>query len=172
MAETIQTKRCSKCKHFRPLSDFHKDKRAKNGLLSSCKQCQKSKDKQYYQQHQEKKHKYNKRYNQFHKSENREYQNQYYKTIQGHLHRVWRNMLHRCNNPKNPRYKDWGGRGIKLKFASFKDFYDYVVKELKVDPRGLTIDRINNDGHYEPGNIRFVSHAENCQNRRVNFVHH
>ena len=67
---------------------------------------------------------------------------------------------------KNKSYKNYGGRGIKVKFACFEDFFDYVVNELRADPRGLTIDRIDNDGDYERGNIRFVSQVENLQNRR------
>lgn len=42
---------------------------------------------------------------------------------------------------------------------------NYVVDILKVDPRGFDIDRIDNNGHYEKGNIRFVTHKENCNNR-------
>ena len=41
----------------------------------------------------------------------------------------------------------------------------YVIDELRVDPRGLQIDRIDNDGHYEKGNIRFVTCVENNNNR-------
>jgi len=63
------------------------------------------------------------------------------------------------------QYKDYGGRGIKVKFTSFEDFYNHIINTIKIDPRGLTIDRIDNDGHYEKGNIRFVSRAENNRNK-------
>lgn len=46
-------------------------------------------------------------------------------------------------------------------------YIPYIINELQVDPRNLTIDRINNDGHYERGNIRFVSYSENLKNRRT-----
>lgn len=91
---------------------------------------------------------------------------QYRKTINGYLRHIFASMKHRCYNPKCKSYKNYGGRGIKCLFKSSNEFVDYIINELQVDPRGLTIDRINNDGHYEPGNIRFVSYSENLKNRR------
>jgi len=75
-------------------------------------------------------------------------------------------MVRRCNNPRATQYKDYGGRGIKIKFENVQDFYNYVLNVLHIDPRGLTIDRINNNGDYEKGNIRFVSKAVNNRNKR------
>ena len=63
-------------------------------------------------------------------------------------------------------YKNYGGHGIKNKFKSTGEFVDYVINELQVDPCGLQIDRINNDGNYERGSIRFVTCSENNRNRR------
>lgn len=107
----------------------------------------------------------NKRYSQSKKGKTKERRLYAHLSIRSYLKRVFRNMLYRCNNPENKSYKYYGDRGIKVKFTSFEDFYDYVVNELKADPRGLTIDRINNKGNYESGNIRFVSQAENKQNK-------
>lgn len=91
----------------------------------------------------------------------REYRN----TISGHLRHIFNDMKYRCTNPKNAGYKYYGGRGIKLKFTS-DEFVNYVINELKINPIGLEIDRINNNGHYERGNIRFVTHQKNSNNRR------
>lgn len=96
------------------------------------------------------------------------YQKKYRKTIKGHLIYCFHNIIARCNNSKHKSYKNYGGRGIKCLFKSFDEFIDYVVNELQVDPRGLTIDRIDNDGYYERGNIRFITQAENNRNRIFN----
>lgn len=93
-------------------------------------------------------------------------QKEYRKTISGHLARVYSNINYRCNNPKAHNYLRYGGRGIRNKFRSMKEFRDYVMDDLKIDPCGLQIDRIDNDGHYERGNIRFVTCKENNNNRR------
>lgn len=77
-------------------------------------------------------------------------------------------MNQRCNNQNSPRYKDYGGRDIRLKFTP-NGFIDYVTNVLKIDPRGLTIDHIDNNGHYEKGNIRFVTNRENLQNKRKKY---
>lgn len=89
----------------------------------------------------------------------------HYKTIKGHLIGVFSNIKRRITNPidQNKCYK-----GIKNKFKSSDEFINYVVNVLKVDPRGLQIDRIDNNGHYEKGNIRFITAKENCRNRRNN----
>ena len=75
-------------------------------------------------------------------------------------------MKERCSNPKRKAYERYGGRGIKCLFNSPDEFINYVINELQIDPRGLQIDRINNNGHYEPGNIRFVTSKINNNNRR------
>ena len=90
----------------------------------------------------------------------------YYATINGHLRRVFNSMNQRCNNSNHVGFKYYGGRGIENKFESTDEFVGYVINELKVDPRGLHIDRIDNDGCYEKGNIRFVTAAINNGNRR------
>ena len=180
MAETIQTKRCSKCKQTKSISEFYRRPERKNGYRSNCKHCETERHKKYVQSHRTKMRKYEREYYQNHQHQMRERKNrnaekhrvkhrQYHRqrrnTIRGHLMDIWHQMLRRCNNPKSSGWKYYGARGIQNKFPDFETFYNYIVKELKVDPRGLTIDRINNDGHYEIGNIRFVSHRENCQNR-------
>lgn len=178
--ETI--KRCSKCKQEYPPTTkyFYRNRKHKDGLRSCCKQCDNCQErkeqksqyyKQYYKTHREKKRQYCKQWCQEHRTERLQYHHQYgkryRKTLQGHLKLMWDNMLKRCNNPKIRDYKYYGGRGIEVKFISFDDFYNYVVNELKADPRGLTVDRIDNDGHYKRGNIRFVSQAENNRNKRA-----
>lgn len=86
-------------------------------------------------------------------------------TINGHLRRTFNSMKRRCNNPNIHNYSRYGGRGIRNKFKSADEFVDYVINELRVDPRGLQIDRIDNNGHYEKGNIRFVTAEVNTNNR-------
>jgi len=87
------------------------------------------------------------------------------------LYGVWRGMLTRCYNPNTKCYHRYGGRGIgvcnewRLSFSSFKAWaleagYDYAKPRQE-----QTIDRIDNDGNYEPSNCRWVSLAENLRNR-------
>jgi hypothetical protein len=96
------------------------------------------------------------------------------KFIQGHQH--WKHRMtssreywvyvaarERCTKPNHPNWKYYGGRGIKFKFSTFEEFIAAVV--LKPSPE-LTLDRINNDGHYERGNLRWATRKEQAQNRR------
>jgi hypothetical protein len=68
----------------------------------------------------------------------------------------------RCNNPKNHAYKDYGGRGIKFIFTSFKQFF----AELGARPKGKTLDRIENNGNYELGNVRWATWEDQHKNKR------
>lgn len=74
----------------------------------------------------------------------------------------WSGASARCNNPKDKRYKDYGGRGIKFLFDSFEDFFE----ELGPRPEGTTLNRIDNDGNYEPGNVEWATLSKQAQNRR------
>lgn len=84
------------------------------------------------------------------------------------LYYTWRNMLGRCLNPKLPKFKDYGARGITVcpRWVNFKDFEDDVTAEIGPRPDGCSLDRRNNDGNYEPGNIRWATPAEQCENTR------
>jgi hypothetical protein len=73
----------------------------------------------------------------------------------------------RCQCPTNARYKDYGGRGIKFLFTSFAQFF----AELGVCPLARTLDRINNDGNYEPGNVRWATNDEQVASRRPGGFH-
>lgn len=76
----------------------------------------------------------------------------------------WRNILQRCNNPLHPRYHDYGGRGIECRFASFEEFARHVEFRPTEDH---SIDRIDNDRHYEPGNLKWSNSVEQAANRRA-----
>lgn len=84
------------------------------------------------------------------------------------------NAIARCTNPEHRRYKDWGGRGIKIHQPWIDDHAAFVEYLTTLEGSGnskLVIDRIENDGHYEPGNLRFVTRSESQLNRRVESEH-
>lgn len=79
-------------------------------------------------------------------------------------YRIWANIKQRCLNPSNPRYADYGGRGITLckRWYLFENFF----ADIGEAPEDMTIDRINNDKGYSPKNIRWVTRADNNRNSR------
>ena len=81
-------------------------------------------------------------------------------------------MLRRCEDETASDYQYYGARGIEVRFKNFSEFKQHVYEALPdLLKRGMEIDRIDNNGHYEPGNLRAVSHLVNCQNtRRIRLV--
>lgn len=76
----------------------------------------------------------------------------------------------RCSNPNNPAYKDYGERGIRVEFASFEEFLADIGARPSPD---LSLDRINNDGHYEAGNVRWATRSQQIANsRHAHYVTH
>ena len=76
------------------------------------------------------------------------------------------NAIARCTDKKHKRYHDWGGRGIKVMFATRDLFIEHLISLPGHNDMSLVLDRINNDRHYEAGNLRFVSRSESQLNRR------
>lgn len=90
------------------------------------------------------------------------------------LYSRWKNIKNRCFNPKDKHFKDYGARGITLYplwADNFEDFRLYLtalypnLEELLTNK--FTLDRINNDKSYEPGNLRIVPNSVNTGNRRM-----
>ena len=83
-------------------------------------------------------------------------------------YRTWVHMKSRCYNPRVPEYKWYGARGIKM-CESWKDSFEAFLADVGPKPgRGYSIDRIDNDGDYEPGNVRWATQAEQTANQQRN----
>jgi hypothetical protein len=80
----------------------------------------------------------------------------------------WAGLRSRCNNPNDPDFKNYGGRGIKCceRWNNFEMF----LEDMGEKPEGFSIDRINVDGNYEPDNCRWATSSQQGNNRRNNIT--
>ncbi len=81
---------------------------------------------------------------------------------------AWANSKARCNDKEHKYYKHYGGRGIKHKLESVTDLLNAIGR--RPTPRH-TLDRIDNDGNYEKGNIRWATREEQARNKRSNIIY-
>lgn len=83
-------------------------------------------------------------------------------------YRAWQTMRLRCLDPSNPAYPRYGGRGITV-CDRWRDSVEAFYEDMGQKPAPeYELDRIENDGHYEPGNCRWVPRSINSRNRRSN----
>jgi len=80
-------------------------------------------------------------------------------------YKAWADMKQRCLNPKHPAWKNWGGRGIRV-CDSWLNYPSFLADMGRKPSPDLTLDRRENDGHYEPGNCRWATRLEQVHNRR------
>lgn len=81
-------------------------------------------------------------------------------------YRAWQSMIRRCESPSHPGFAYWGGRGIKV-YDQWRASFDVFLADMGRRPsKTHSLDRINNDGNYEPGNCRWATKKQQVNNRR------
>lgn len=94
--------------------------------------------------------------------------------LKGHpLYYAWSSIVQRCTNPSSKKYPDWGGRGITVCDEwrhDFQAFYDHVSELPHCGEEGYSLDRVDNNLGYSPGNVRWATWTEQHRNRRDNHL--
>lgn len=93
-------------------------------------------------------------------------------TVQGQathpLYQTWHKVIRRCEWPSDTSYKHYGAKGIMLcpEWHDFSTFVAYIDEHLGTRPEGYSLDRIDNAGHYEPGNVRWADRSTQRRNQQ------
>jgi hypothetical protein len=78
-------------------------------------------------------------------------------------YRVYINTKSRCVNPKDPQWQSYGGRGVEFRFPSFAVFLEHLGRR----PTGKVLGRLKNEGHFEIGNVGWITRRKSAKNRRA-----
>ncbi len=83
-------------------------------------------------------------------------------------YKTWQGMIQRCTNPSAPNYSQYGGRGVGIcnSWLKFENFF----ADMGSRPKGMTLDRIDNDGNYDLENCRWATDSEQHRNKRNNVM--
>lgn len=90
----------------------------------------------------------------------------------GRMYWIWQTMNQRCSNPRSHDWKNYGGRGISVCERWRRSFEHFLLDVGSRPSPDLSIDRINNDGNYEPGNVRWTTRSIQNRNKRSTHPQH
>lgn len=87
--------------------------------------------------------------------------------------KIWNKMIIRCTNPKHDKYKNYGAKGITVceRWLDKEKGFINFLEDMGKKPKRHQIDRINNNGNYEPSNCRWVTRKQNCRNKSTNVLY-
>lgn len=151
MTDAVDTKRCSRCGETKRAEVFYRDASRPDGLSRLCRPCTLVERAAYRDANREKLRQNAKR--------DREAEP---------LRGIWQAMIARCHNPDNASFGRYGARGIAV-CERWKESFDTFREDMGARPSPAhSIDRIDGDGNYEPGNCRWATPIEQGRNRSVN----
>lgn len=78
---------------------------------------------------------------------------------------IWNSMKQRCTNPANRAFRDYGGRGIRV-CSRWTASFAHFLEDVGPRPKGMQLERMNNEKGYEPGNVRWATRIEQARNKR------
>lgn len=165
MTDTVSTRCCTSCKQHLPRERFGLRKPGVETLRPCCRSCESERSTKYQKQNEERlrvaRHERYLKKRSTSISRPRRTRNP---EIGSRAHIAWGNMKTRCNNPRSPRYKDYGGRGIRIceRWTTFANF----LADMGQPSQGMSLDRIDVDGNYEPSNCRWADIHTQANNKR------
>lgn len=156
-------KQCSKCHKWKLRDGFDKDRRAKNGLASSCKNCRRRYRRTYKIKIA--------KYRQIHKVEIHKQRKKWRHALRGYLSCRLGKLRQRCDNPNDISHKHYRAKRIKCLFKDIDEFFYHITIDLGFDTvdklRGLEIHRTGK--HYEVGGIELLTHAKHAaKHKKIN----
>lgn len=143
----VTEKKCTGCQTLKPVAEFSKWSRGKDGFQNYCKIC----NRKYLK-------KFNIKYLPNRRAEDQTKSGSY-------LNHIWHRMINRCTNPQDSHYSTYGGRGIKVceRWLRWENFLEDMLDTYE---KGLSIERVDVNGDYCPENCKWITRQEQAYNKQ------